>query len=527
MNFQQVQKRFCIFVSVCFFALLSIVQVAFGKASPCRVNLRDGDVVLLNALVLDPSAESVIPGNVIVREKMIYAITSTKCSLRSSSRDVQVVDVNNGYVIPGLIDLHYHSFGENPSPLKEEHVHQKDNPGDIVMGYRMLFSGVTTYLDLMASDNRQLLSYREMQRQGKLEHPNIFMTGGAFTVDKGLAHSGVTKNSVIPIDIGRKNGSVGDDGKEDHNFALNEAEKRKIKILFQKHVREFSPDAIKIVYDHNLNRPKGANDVVRMNPFIMRELIKNAVESGIPAVVHVGTWQDARQVYQAASDYHAPPGMVAAAHIPHGDVDSSTLSYLKDKQALFVTTLSVYMDLGHLADQKEAAQTLRRPLLYATTLAENIAAYFRYSDFNEFVQPWVDWSIAMVKEGYYPRTIKALLSNNIRLATGTDVMWEGVFYGFSVHREMELMVRFGATPMQALKAATVEAGKFLGVKRGRLRPGYFADLVVLKESPLERITNTQKIDYVMINGEFVDREEMCAQGKLKSSNCSSAIYKQK
>src|SRR5258706_8919050 len=77
---------------------------------------------------------------------------------------------------------------------------------------------------------------------------------------------------------------------------------------------------------------------------------------------------------------------------------------------------------------------------------------------------------------------------------------------------MELLVESGLTPMQALKSATSWSAEIVEGKnkaRGRakigsLRPGNFADLVVVSADPLSDISNTKKIERVMKNGRWVE-----------------------
>jgi imidazolonepropionase-like amidohydrolase len=64
----------------------------------------------------------------------------------------------------------------------------------------------------------------------------------------------------------------------------------------------------------------------------------------------------------------------------------------------------------------------------------------------------------------------------------------------------------GLTPMEVLKAATLDGAEIIGFDRdlGSLEPGKMADLVILDESPLSDIRNTNTIRYVMKNGELFD-----------------------
>jgi imidazolonepropionase-like amidohydrolase len=102
------------------------------------------------------------------------------------------------------------------------------------------------------------------------------------------------------------------------------------------------------------------------------------------------------------------------------------------------------------------------------------------------------------------RNLKVVYDAGIPVAMGTDTgsandlgRWQGYFE----HVELELMVQAGLTPMQALKAATGDAAAIMHLDRvGALRPGNWADLLVLRANPLDDIRNTRKIDAVWIAG---------------------------
>ena len=90
------------------------------------------------------------------------------------------------------------------------------------------------------------------------------------------------------------------------------------------------------------------------------------------------------------------------------------------------------------------------------------------------------------------------------MLTGTDSGNLGTIQGYSVHREMVWMVEAGLSPWQALAAATVNAGRFLGRSYG-VSPGNEASLVLLEASPIEDIRNTERIHLIIHHGRVVDR----------------------
>jgi imidazolonepropionase-like amidohydrolase len=84
------------------------------------------------------------------------------------------------------------------------------------------------------------------------------------------------------------------------------------------------------------------------------------------------------------------------------------------------------------------------------------------------------------------------------------------FPGFSLHDELELLVRAGLTPMAALQAATLNPARFLGKEKdlGTVEQGKIADLVLLDENPLADITNTKKINAVVVRGKLFPKTEL-------------------
>ena len=98
-----------------------------------------------------------------------------------------------------------------------------------------------------------------------------------------------------------------------------------------------------------------------------------------------------------------------------------------------------------------------------------------------------------------------------KIHAGTDTVTGGT-PGLSQHHEMEMLVEAGLTPLQALKAASSWSAELLegkngargSAKIGSIRPGNFADLVVVSADPLSDISNTKKIEQVMKNGRWVE-----------------------
>jgi imidazolonepropionase-like amidohydrolase len=98
----------------------------------------------------------------------------------------------------------------------------------------------------------------------------------------------------------------------------------------------------------------------------------------------------------------------------------------------------------------------------------------------------------------------------VGILAGTDASDEAyVFAGSGVHDELALLVRAGLSPIDALRAATLNPARYLGAadSLGTVAPGRLADLVLLDANPLADIRNTTRIHAVVANGRLIDARE--------------------
>jgi imidazolonepropionase-like amidohydrolase len=96
----------------------------------------------------------------------------------------------------------------------------------------------------------------------------------------------------------------------------------------------------------------------------------------------------------------------------------------------------------------------------------------------------------------------ALLRGTTALLAGTDAGNDGVTHGASLHRELELLVEAGLTPLEALRAATsAPAAAFEPIRdRGRVVVGARADLLLVEGDPTTDILATRDIVRVYKKG---------------------------
>jgi len=102
---------------------------------------------------------------------------------------------------------------------------------------------------------------------------------------------------------------------------------------------------------------------------------------------------------------------------------------------------------------------------------------------------------------YSARESDRLAERGVLVATGGH----GQQQGLATHWEIWSHTRGGATPLEALQHATIDAAKAYGFRDiGSIEPGKLADLVILSANPLEDIRNSDDVAQVMLNGRLYD-----------------------
>ena len=120
------------------------------------------------------------------------------------------------------------------------------------------------------------------------------------------------------------------------------------------------------------------------------------------------------------------------------------------------------------------------------------------------------------------KIVKALHLARVPILAGTDAPMPRVYPGFSLHKELELLVEAGLSPADALRAATFGPAEFLGLRktRGSIAVGKRADLLLLEGNPLREISQTQRIRAVVLDGRLLQRADLDAllAGAARSSS---------
>jgi imidazolonepropionase-like amidohydrolase len=101
----------------------------------------------------------------------------------------------------------------------------------------------------------------------------------------------------------------------------------------------------------------------------------------------------------------------------------------------------------------------------------------------------------------------------VGLLAGSDAPQSYLAPGLALHDELTALVRdAGLTPLEALRAATINPARYLGAadSRGAVRDGFVADLVVLEGDPVRDIEALRRIRAVIVGGRLYDRPRLDA-----------------
>ncbi|MGH7471746.1 MAG: amidohydrolase family protein [Longimicrobiales bacterium] len=249
-------------------------------------------------------------------------------------------------------------------------------------------------------------------------------------------------------------------------------------------------DLVKIRVDDNLGTTQ------KMAPEVYRAVIDEAHRRNLRVAAHLFYLADAKSLLAAGVDF-------IAHSVRDAEVDAELIDALKTSGVCVSPTLMrevstfVYESTpDFFADplfQKHAnpewVSTLKEPARQQAMRSS--ASAQRYKTALEVAS----------------RNVKRLADAGVAMAMGTDTGPTGRFQGYFELMELELMVKAGLTPRQALQAATRNAARCLKVDRelGTLEPGKWADFIVLDASPLTNIANVRLINSVWIAGNKVAR----------------------
>lgn len=448
--------------------------------------VRQVDVLIVNARVVDPASRSIIDNaSVAIENGRIVHVSNDGADGFAAA---QTIDARGKTVIPALADMHVH-WGNGTFAETENIVEQTLA--------RNLYYGVTHILNMASNRGspEEIDEYRGKLKDGSWQGPTIYAVGALITVP-GSHPTTTIYAPDVQQQIKRAIAAAPESGPIDLMplralTVVRSADDVRTEV---KRLAAWGADAIKLTIESGPG-PFG-DDHPQMSEDIARAAVEQAHAANIPVIAHVSSRDEL--------DVCLRTGVDAAAHaIIDGDVDDAFYQQLGSGRFFYVTTLDLYNGfVNWSADPKLLTDPfLRETVSEAEAASMQHAAKIFAREQAFFGNGRLKWIFDHVRDAHRAGAV---------LVAGTDTGNPFAFPGYGIHEELRLLVSAGVPPMDALAAATINAALFLKKETewGSIKEGQAADLLILDADPLSDITNTRRIAHVIQNGVVIDRSKL-------------------
>jgi imidazolonepropionase-like amidohydrolase len=441
---------------------------------------REGDIVILGGRLWDGIGPRSRPNRgILVRDGTILQVGLPPDMDTAPAQVLQLDD--HAFIMPGLFDLHAHYavdlFGDGR--VDEYRV----NP------VLFLANGVTSTFPAGEVDPTEARKGRERIASGEIPGPRVFTSGPYF----GTARYGWKPDAMTPDSV----------KKEVEHWAAQGVRQFKAKGIRPEQLQALITEAHS--QDATVTGHLGSGFRGTVNP-------RDAILMGIDRIEHF------------LGGDELPDSVSAYASLEYLNLDDPTTRAQVEKEIhLFVehhtyfdATLTAY---GYYGDREPAVfKYWADEMGFLTPYARQVVESHLPRPVNEqFTR------IYYVKR----RTVKMFYEDGGAdlLTLGTDhPSWGEFWSGFGAHRELQAMVLAGIPPVAALRAATINAARALGVDQrlGSVEAGKYADLLIVGGDPLSDITATRHALYVIKAGKVYHPAELFESVKGKMGPTSEA-----
>ena len=415
--------------------------------------------VLRNVVVVDGTGKAAQKNqDVVITGDRILAIRPAGSSV---PKDARVMDMKGKTIMPQMINTHAH-LGLLKGTTMSSANYTEDNIRRQLLRYEAY--GVGAVLAL-GTDHEEIFALREASHKGTLPGATIYTAGMGFGV----------KDALPPISFGM-----------DRVFRPDSAEEAR------KELRQLAakkPDVLKIWVDDFWGQ------YPPMKPEIYSAIIDEAHKLGLRVASHVYYLEDARKLVGLGLD-------IISHSVRDGEIDDGLLAEMKKRRVAYVATLS--LDEFAFAYQ-DSPEWLNDPYFQAS-LEPGVLQMITSPEYKEKVRSNKNTALEMSAFQMGLKNVKRVFDAGVLVALGTDSGAQPVrVQGFSEHMELELLVKAGLTPMQAITVATKNGAQLLKIddRCGTLEPQKKANFIVLDKDPSTSIGNTKTISGVWKDGKKV------------------------
>jgi imidazolonepropionase-like amidohydrolase len=407
-------------------------------------------------------------------------------------RDADLIDAEGRFLIPGLWDMHVHSVGNVAWDMKVGSIGNAEWHFPLFLAYGI--TGVRNMNDATADPTLELTrSVKRRLSSGDLLGPRLLANGPSIDGDPPLPSNPVVVRAAA--EARAVVNTLADHGAD-----------------FVKVYTNLSREAYFAIMDQARQRGIRVDGHVpfRVLPVEAADAGQRTFEHLLAMALGCSTEADAerKEFSRILSDLGRSAGMLDLFRHERRLYDKRNPAACKDTIEAYrrngVAEAPSLVGYHHVVNAKEILSNARNLRLVPAAVRRNWEKGLDSEEGRTVV------SILAPLVALQLENTRLLHQSGVMLLAATDVGIPMLVPGLSLHEELTMLVDAGLTPLDALRTATVNPAKVLGMadSLGTIEPNKLADLVLLDANPLEDIRNTQRIASVLLNGRYLDRQAL-------------------